>query len=150
MLSKIIAVSLTFGFSASALAAGGQAARQMAYAAQTAQQTVQSVKQETYPQRSSANREDTFIMDSLLPEIEYRFDEAQLHFMDASFVLDQNPSDFNGRRTFRRGCLATARASLFLGTAYTRSTGANVFSPYAQEFEDVRLDIETARRDNGC
>ncbi|WP_141735444.1 hypothetical protein [Oligoflexus tunisiensis] len=135
--------------SAPALAQNSQAARLMNQAAQTAQATIGGIKAKCAP-HVKENRNDIFILDVLIPEIEERLLQSEQDFSEAADLLDVNESDFNGRRAFRSGCLATARAALKLGTAKIKSVDANIFKPYSIEFEDVKFDIDTARADARC
>jgi hypothetical protein len=135
--------------SAPAMAQNSYSARLMNQAAQTAQATIGGIKAKCAPQVKE-NANDLFILDVLIPEIEERLLQSEQNFSEAADLLDGNENDFNGRRAFRAGCLATARAALKLGTAKIKSVDANIFKPYSIEFEDVKFDIDTARADARC
>lgn len=147
LLRKAIAGSLLLASLGSASAFANPAAKSMRYAVMSAKQTVTSIKKACEPKEPQFNGNDEFILDVLIPEIEDRLFQAEDAFFEAS-VLPAD--DFSARRYFRRGCLATARAALKLGTAYVKSVDAIVFEPYSIEFEDTKNDIEVARIDAGC
>ena len=117
MFKKATLVLGLIAMSAPSMAAdGASAAKLMSQAAQTAQATVSGIKAKCAP-LVKENANDLFILDVLIPEIEDRLLQSEQYFSDAADLLDVNKDDFNGRRSFRSGCLATARAALKLGTA---------------------------------
>lgn len=149
MFKKVTLALGLIAMSAPSMANTPAAAKLMSQAAQTAQATVDGIKAKCAP-LVKENANDLFILDVLIPEIEDRLLQSEQNFSEAADLLDVNASDFNGRRAFRAGCLATARAALKLGTAKITSIDANIFKPYSIEFEDVKFDIHTARVDANC
>jgi hypothetical protein len=149
MFKKVTLALGLIAMSAPSMAQTSSAAKLMSQAAQTAKATVGSIKHKCEPMVKE-NKNDIFILDVLIPEIEDRLLQSEQYFSDAADLLDADERDFNGRRAFRAGCLATARAALKLGTAKIKSVDANIFKPYSIEFEDVKFDIDTARFDANC
>jgi hypothetical protein len=121
----------------------------MKQAAQTARASVGGIKAKCAP-LVRENHVDLEILNKVIPEIEDRLLQAEDYFSDAAYILQYNATDFSGRRSFRAGCTATARAALKLGVARIKSLDANIFEPHAIEFSDIEFDIEEARADALC
>ncbi|NRA63442.1 MAG: hypothetical protein HRU19_03100 [Pseudobacteriovorax sp.] len=137
------------GLTSSAMGATSYNAKRMQVASESVRAGIERIERECAP-KVRENKADLFILDRLLPAIDEKLEEAEELFSDASFILEDDPRDFDGRRTFRRGCSKTSQATLRIGTARIQSLDANIFTPYADEFADLEDELEFARDVADC
>ena len=148
MKKTLLALGL-IGLTSSAFGSTASNAKRMEVASDSVRASIERIERECAP-IVKENEADLFILDKLLPAIDEKLEEAGELFSDAAFLLEDDPKDFTGRRTFRKGCSKTSQATLRIGTARIKSLDANIFTPYADEFADLEDELEFARDVADC
>ncbi|SMF17657.1 hypothetical protein [Pseudobacteriovorax antillogorgiicola] len=146
MRNLLVAFSL-IGLTSSAMSATQRDAQRMKVTSDNVRSSIERIEGEC---QNVENETDVYIVETLLPAINERLEDASFYFDEAAFELDKDPKSFTGRRQFQRGCSKTSQATLRVGTARIKSLDGKILTPYAEEFDELKDELEFARETAGC